>query len=208
MARWPNIVITDSNVRVFLQRPETDADGLFSLVESMRRLAAALKHARYSAVLPSSQQAIFLDWQDKLPLKLNEGHPVATGQLEGRTLQLSVVRGEDQFESLLRLYFRPHRERGLRLSPQNTPTGFWSVGQDIEFDDRAFDDAYVVKGWDPQRVKDLVSKDARVVLTELAAFGDVHCDDRRLELRRLSTETDTILHVIALCSRAANALGW
>ena len=66
-----------------------------------------------------------------------------SGERDGRAVTVTTWRGRDEYSATVEVCLRPGPELGLRIQPQNAPDGFWSVGQDIQFDDPVFDQAFV-----------------------------------------------------------------
>ncbi|MCB9674134.1 MAG: hypothetical protein H6737_03405 [Alphaproteobacteria bacterium] len=211
MARWPDIVVTDYSVRVHLKTAETSERGLQGLVDGMLRLAAALEVARRQVPVPDRLVAASESWgalAAELGCELEPWLPAVVGELDGRRLLLTAWRADQGYQGDLRMYFRPHRELGLRIRHQVEPDGYWSVGQDIQLDDPGFDKHFVIKGWDPMRVKALLGPEARKALLAAQECGNVHIDDERLHLRDLPLEADRVKEAIARATQLAEALGW
>lgn len=207
MARWPDVVVTDSSVRVHLKAHETDPERLMDLVERMRNLARTLSEARRAVGVPDALTSVVTAWAGIDDLELEPWLPALKGQLEGREVLVTIHRVDRGYRAELRLMLEPPRELGLRVRPQTGPDGYWSVGQDIQFDDAAFDRAYVVKGWDPDRVRDHLTPQVREALLAVQTVN-LMLDDRRLVLRGLSTDVRTVREALRDATRIADALGW
>lgn len=211
MARWPDVVITDYSVRVHLKRALSSERTLQDLVDGMLRLAAALEMARREVPVPLRLVDAVAAWgelSESLGLELEEWLPAMVGELGSRRVVLTTWRAEQGYQADLRLYFREHREVGLRVRPQLRPDGYWSVGQDIQFDDPDFDRAFVIKGWDPRRIRNLLGPEARQALLGALQSGHVQIDDKRLHLRDLPLEPEALGVAVDRALRIADALGW
>jgi hypothetical protein len=211
MARWPEIAITDDAVRVHLSRPEANTDRLQRLVDTMLDLADALEHARHAIEPPSQLAGLHKSWGDiasRYSLDLEPWLPGLAGMHQGRYIVVSPRRTTDGYCADLHLWFGAHSPTGLQLQPQTRPGGYWNVGQDIRTADDAVDHAYVIKGWDPGRVVDLLTDDARTALQALSELGVPDINDKRLHIEQLSLEPEVIEETLQLAHRLAEALGW
>ncbi|MEZ4322711.1 MAG: hypothetical protein R3F61_34910 [Myxococcota bacterium] len=211
MARWPDIVVTDYSVRVHLKRPETTERGLQDLVDSLLRLAAALEQARRQVPVPERLATVADDWgrlASELGLEHEAWLPAMVGVLDERRFVLTTWRADQGYQGDLRIYFRPHRELGLRVTPQVDPDGYWSVGQDIQFGDPDFDRLFVIKGWDPQRVRDLLNPEVRGALRDALESGHIQIDDQRLHFRDLPLDVPSLREAIRRARIVADTLGW
>lgn len=210
MARWPDVVITDYSVRVHLNAPLTTERDLQDFVDGLLRLASALEDARRTVAVPERLQVTARDWSALAEdgIALEAWLPALAGERDGRRLVVTAWRADAGYQADLRLYFRPHRDLGLRVRPQVEPDGYWSVGQDIQVEDEAFDQAFVIKGWDPGKVRGLLGEEARVALLDAARCGHLQIDDQRLHLRDLPLAEPAIRDAVASAIRVADALGW
>lgn len=208
---WRDVVVTDQSVRVHLRQPEASGDRLQTLVDAMLRLAGALERAREEVAPPSHLDALRPEWEalaSAHELAFEPWLPAASGQIDGRRVLLVPRRDAHGYTAELRLYFRDHPEMGFRLRPQTEPDGYWSVGQDIQVDDPVFDGAFVVKGWDPQRVRELLDAEVRGGLLQLAAAGSLEVDDRCLRVRNLPLRADELGPLVRVGLDVAERLGW
>ena len=208
--RWPDVVITDGSVRVHMRRPEPDPERLQALVDALLELAGALEHARTTVPPPPRLAPVVEAWRPlaaELDLTLEAWLPALSGTRDDREVLVTTWRGTAGYTAALRVQLRGERELGLRVQPQTAPDGFWSVGQDIQFEDPSFDRAFVVKGWDPELVRQLLDADAREALLALAAEGDLLVDDRMVRLRNMPTDPATVARALDLAERVATCLG-
>jgi hypothetical protein len=210
MGRFPDLVVTDYSVRVHLDRPLTTERALQGLVDGLIRLSAALEAGRQAVAVPERLEVVARDWAPLAVdgLVLEPWLPALVGVLDGRRLVVTAWRADEGYQADLRLYFRPHRDLGLRIRPQVEPDGYWSVGQDIQLDDDAVDRNFVIKGWDPGRVRDLLGPEARQALLAAAKCGHIQVDDQRLHLRDLSLDPGQVRAAILASVALADALGW
>ncbi len=212
LRRWKDVVVTDNSVRVHLPRPLARAEELRELVASLRSLAGALQAAR-RVVPPPTPLAPRCDaWRhlaDSLGLEFEPAFPGVAGRLDGRPLRVTPVRTTDGYSAEIRLGFREHARTGLRLRRQVEPDGYWSVGQDIQLGDAGFDRAFVVKGWDPDYVRELLSPPpVRQGLLALSQLGRLDLDDLRLHLGELPPDPARLEPVLVQAARTADGLGW
>lgn len=211
LSRWPDVVVTDQSVRVHLRQPESSGERLQALVNAMLRLCLALEKARQQVPVPPHLEGLAEDWApmlERFGLELEPWLPGASGEHEGRRIVLAPRREPEGYRVELRLAFQPHRESGLRVRPQVEPDGYWSVGQDIQVGDPPFDAAFVVKGWDPERIRALLGPSVRQGLVRLAASGTPELDDRGLRVRNLPLSAGDLEPIVATAIDIADGLGW
>lgn len=209
--RWPDVVVTDGTVRVHLRHPEASGDGLHALVDGMHHVATTLEEARRAVQPPAHLERLIEDWAPmalRLGLDLEPWLPAAVGIVDGRRLVLAPRRDEQGYAVELRLAFRTHPETGFRVRHQVEPDGYWSVGQDIQVDDARFDAAFVVKGWDPERIRRLLKPDVRQPLLALAEAGLVEADDRGLRVRHLPLAASELEPLVRTALTIPAGLGW
>jgi hypothetical protein len=211
LRRWRDVVITDQSIRVILERPLARTEDLRELVHGMRTLAADLAAARRRLPPPADLRPDTEGWRAlgrRLGLELEASFPGVAGALDGRSVRVTPVRAAEGYRAELRLGFRPHRRTGLRLRRQVEPDGYWSVGQDIQLGDPGFDAAFVVKGDDPEGVRELLSAPVREGLVALENVGRIDVDDRRLHVGALPADPNEIEPVVVQAARTAEAMGW
>jgi len=210
MRRWPDVVVTDHSVRVFLKKPEARGDRLQSLVDALLHLASTLEKARRDVDVPERLQAEASGWADlagALNLDVEPWLPALSGTLEGHRVVLAIRRQSGGYAAELRLRFGAPSDIGLRIRPQVEPDGYWSVGQDIQVGDARFDAAFVVKGYDPLTVRETLNATARDALMVLAATGPVEVDDKYLLVRGLPLSPATLSDLLATALSVARAMG-
>ena len=94
---------------------------------------------------------------------------------------------------------RTARLRGGAREHPGTP-------QDIVVGAPAFDDAFVVQGWDPGSVRQALGPEVRAALCALAAGARVHVDDARLEILGLPLDDDVLVDALRQAVAVARAL--
>jgi len=211
LERWPDLVITDASVRVMLRRPPARAGELHDLVDAMRALAAELVRARRAIPPPPPLGAQAAEWErlaQELGVTFEPAFPGVAGTLDGRPLRITTIRTEEGYRTELRLGFLPHRRTGLQVREQKGPDGYWSVGQDIQFGDASFDHAFVVKGYDPEQVRELLAPAVRERLVALTAAGRIDVDDLRLHAGGLPADPRRMAPIVRDAIVAADLLGW
>lgn len=210
--RWRDVVVTDESVRVLLSQPLATAAELQELVDDLRGLSSALGSARAAVDPPDALTAVSAGLQAmarERDLDFHAEYPAAGGVLDGRRVYVGPVRTENNYTGILRLGFRPHRTLGLQVLPQTEPDGYWSVGQDIQVGDDAFDDAFVVKGYDPQAVRELLTPELRAALCALIASGArLEVDDVRMSLTGAPLDADELERLLKIAETAAGHIGW
>lgn len=212
-ARWPDVMLTDHHVRVLLDRPEESAGDLGALVEGMRRLADRLVEQRKKVAPPAAVEGLVSAWTalgESHGLRVEAWLPALVGTVSGREVLLTVRREDDGWGSEIVVGCKPAREIGLRLDPQTSPDGYWSVGQDIQVGDVDFDRAFVIKGWNPTAVKSLLLQgDVRGRILGLAGSGLVlELDEQRLRLRKGPLDAASLDGVLREALAAVASLGW
>ncbi|MEQ1500850.1 MAG: hypothetical protein ABMB14_01400 [Myxococcota bacterium] len=211
LTRWRDLVVTDQSIRVYLSQPLARTAELRELVDGMRALASALAGARRALPPPVALRAATHGWAalaDRLGLGLEDAFPGIAGSSDGRSIRVTPVRTADGYGAELRLGFRPHRRTGLRLRPQVEPDGYWSVGQDIQLGDDGFDAAFVVKGDDPEGVRELLSPPVRAGLVTLGSAGRLDVDDLRLYVGGLPIDPTALGPIVTEAIRTAAGMGW
>jgi hypothetical protein len=211
IGRWPDVVLTDDDVQVYLRSPSDSSSELGALVDAMVRTAAAIDLARKEVRPPDDLVAILDPWTAlarSMALQIEPWMPCLTGTLDGRRVLVTAVREPDGYGTEVTLWFRPHPEIGLLLRPQIEPDGYWSVGQDIQVGNTLFDQAFVIKGYDPAGVIARLTPATRAQLLELRELGLLEVDDRGLTLRNPTLDPARLAPILRQVSAAAQALGW
>jgi hypothetical protein len=208
---WPRLVASDGQIRVDLPEPESTPQRLRALVDALLELAARLEQARADLPAPPGaceQVPAWVAAAGGLGLVCDTRYPALHGNFSGRRALAVVRRSDGGWATELTLWFKAHEETGLRIAPQRAPDGYWSVGQDIQLGDDAFDRAFVIKAWDPLWVSEAFDPDLRALLHALAAGAELEIDDRVLVIRRLPLDPTGFEARFALATQAADRLGW
>jgi hypothetical protein len=209
MAGWPDVVVTDQSIRVHLPKPEASTDRLERLVEHMVALSDAIATAR-QGVTPPERLAAHLDGLSKLSkalrLDLDPALPALKGHADGRRMSITPRRDGEGYRYNIRIYFEPSVDTGFRLSSQKAPDGYWSVGQDIQVNDPDFDTRFVVKGYDPFKVRAKLTPDVREQLLAMLSQHDIEVDDRCLHIRRVPSDMEILERTATQAMRAAALL--
>jgi hypothetical protein len=211
LTRWRDLVVTDHSVRIYLSQPPSRPQDLRDLVHGMRLVASRIAASRRRMPPPAPLARAVDGWAraaSALGLELEPSFPGIAGQLEGRPIRVTPIRTPDGYAAELRLGFRGHRRTGLRLRRQVEPDGYWSVGQDIQLADPPFDQRFVVKGYDPEGVRELLSPAVREGLLALDAVGEVDVDDLRLYVGKLPLQPAELVPIVVQATRTADAMGW
>jgi hypothetical protein len=209
--RWPDVVLTDHEVRVELSAAEPTADRLEELIRRMVALANAAETAREAVPVPEPLVPQVAGWTALAEARALEPLPSLPGMrgtIEGRGVLAAARRDHDGFAAEVRVTFRDHPSLGLVLLPQPEDAPFWVRGQDIEVGDRRFDDAFIVKGYSPQVVAARLSAEARERLLDLARSGRVEVDDHGIVVTGVGLDARFAERALDLALAAADALGW
>lgn len=211
LPRWPRLTVTDDHVQVRLRASLSRTSDLFALVDDLTALSAALVAARDTLPPPAGLSDTEAEWSalaDAHGLELDPAYPAVEGTVDGRRLRVWPTSTGAGFAAELRVVFQPHRAMGLQISPQLGPDGYWSVGQDIQVGDVHFDRRFVIKGWDPQAVRDMLTDEVREHLIVLDDHGRLEIDDVRLTLRDLPLDLPALGDLLKRAVAVAAALGW
>lgn len=212
LERWHRVIVTDQSVRVYMPRPLATTAELQELVDDLRALSTAIVEARRALPPPQRLEALCPTWRriaDRYGIEVEDAFPAVSGVVDGRRLFLWPVRTPDGYGAELRVVFRPHRHVGLQLHPQLHATGTEDItAQDIEVGDPPFDEAFVVKGYDPDRIRELLTPEARADLVALERTTRLEADDVRLHVTGLSLDDQAIVEAIDRALSAAAAMGW
>lgn len=206
--RQANLLVSDHHVRALLHRPATNPDELFGLITEMGALADALLAARSRVSAPSRLQALhglFADLASERGLTLDPQWPALHGQLGEHRIELAIRREADGYRAAITGWLREPLDLGFRLRRQVRPDGYWSVGQDIQVNDEAFDAAFVIKGYDPDTVRERLSGSCRRHLLGLSELGELVVDDHTLRISRLALDAGTLRDALdraAACLRS------
>lgn len=209
--RWPDLALTDHHVRVYLKQSESSAEALEDLVRAMDGVANALVEVRSGLSPPAGLMQWVGPWRTlagDLALAFEESFPAITGELDGLRVRVIARRAAERYVSEIRVMHAEPQTLGLRVVPQHGPDGYWSVGQDIQVDDQAFDRAFVIKGYDPDRIRDLLNDEVRGALLACLEIGPVELDDHVVQLGEAPLDPGDLADAVALAVKVARALNW
>jgi len=209
MSRWPDVVVTDQSVRVHLPRPESSGARLQGLVNAMIGLCDEIEAARHAIAPPERLLSLLPELEamgTRLGLEYDPWLPGLDGDLDGQRLSITPRRDGAGYSFDIRVYFPSPVDTGFRLSAQVAPDGYWSVGQDIQVGDEVFDNAFVIKGYDPLKVAERLTPEVRAALLDIRSNHDIEIDDRCLHIRRVKLDIATVDDVAVKASRATAAL--
>jgi len=210
-AQFKDVVIDDASIRVTSPTPITVEKRLQALIDDLKQLADALHAAREPAPLPAALAEVVPSWAaltEAHGLTLSPHRPAMSGALDGRTFHATCGRSEAGFAACLRVTWRDHRPTGLVLRPQRASDTPGSAGQDIQLGDPRFDDALVVKGYDPAAIRALLGGRAQAALTALARHGEISMTDRSLQINGLPTDAARLGPVLEQINALGAALDW
>lgn len=211
LALHPDLDLDDHHVSVTLTRAPSSARRLLELVQRMRALASALEQARAQLPPPPEMEAWIAPWAtlaDTLGLTLDRRLPALRGVLDGHEVQVGCVRRPDGYRADLRVVFHGHDPTGLVLTPQQGTQDVWTIGQDILVGDEAFDEAFVIKGYDPVRVREILTDEARAALLELLEAGRPVLDDQDLDVYEIPLDPDALETHLRQAVAVARGLRW
>jgi len=209
--RWPDVMVTDAWIQVYLKNPPTSESRVLELVTCMRDLADALQEAREALPTPEALTPVSSQWEQLAAatgLTFQGWLPGMNGKYDGRRVRIAVTRGGSDYRSEVRLEFHHHRGTGLLLRPQLAPDGYFNVGQDIQLGAEDFDAAFVIKGYDQQLIQEQLTEAVRAPLLEMVAVATVAVDDRELVISNGPLHPDALRRMLDLASDVAEALGW
>lgn len=201
--------LTDDQLRLRLRREPSRAATLVAMVEQIERVAEALEAARYAIAPPEELQRWVEPWSlvaDQLDLGLVPSLPALQGRFGDHLVEVSPEWREGGWRARICVMFDPHEITGLRLDPQQAPDGYQHVGQDIQIGDPEFDEAFVIKGFDPQDVRARLSSAVRASILELTRHGALSLTDHRLCLSGTSGDPRDLIELLPRVRRVADAV--
>ena len=111
--------------------------------------------------------------------KLSDANLTVAANAHGRTATINLVRDSPS-------------DIGLLVSDQRRTDVANIAGQDIEVGEPLFDDAFIIKGYDPDQIRTLLDDNTRAALLRLKQISRVRIDDHALTLRNISVQSTTI----------------
>lgn len=186
--RVQDVQLSDERVRVRLRRPPSTSSQLGQLVDLLEAAARVMEEAAAEAARPD----VVCAWRPRLQalaashgLTLDTERVQLDGALAGWPVQVVPNHVGGRWCLWLGVQFDPDVDTGLRVHPQR-PDEDSADGQDIVVGHPAFDDAFVVKGYDPEAVRTRLDATVRDALLALSTLGPVSMDDHGLVVRHLS----------------------
>jgi hypothetical protein len=209
IAKWPGVVITDNAVQVHLTHPPATSHAVMALVNFMVELAMSIDARRMQLEAPGELADWIEPWAglaERKGLDFEPNIPAISGSVDRRRI-LVIPRRDSQgkLHSELQIFFRPHRRTGIRLVPQGSEV---VVGQDIQVGNIAFDNVFIIKGYDPAVVRELLDDSVQQALLALSELSETEIDDRRILSRRLPLEPEALFDAIRLAEAVADSLHW
>ncbi len=197
------VIVTDDAVFAFLRSAPTRSEHLERVLQAMFSLANAIEVSRVEDV-----RAAPVDWPDAaadLGLTVTS-RPSITGILNGFPVDVVPTRSGDDAVAWVRLTFPHPKDHGFILRTHRHHDDPWTAGQAIDTGDPAFDDAFVVKGYDPEAIRARLIE-ARPQLMTLHQRGSLAIDDHGLELRGAPMQRDALVAAVYEAFEAVAALG-
>lgn len=191
--RWPGLRITDYTVRVHLNHPIILQSTLHQLVLDLCRIANILEARRIASQPPPYAAALTSDWNRIAPaynLTLEPNVPVLLGKLSDANL--TVAPNAHGRTATINLVRNSPSDIGLLVSDQRRTDVANIAGQDIEIGEPLFDDAFIIKGYDPDQIRTLLDDTTCATLLRLKQISRVRIDDHALTLRNISVQSTTI----------------
>lgn len=193
--------LTDERLRLRLRRPPSTAQALGALVQQLEDAASVIEDAAVTVPRPQTVQdwvPLLVDVAEPRGLQVDLARVSLRGALAGWPLVVVPNHRGGTWCVWLTLRFAPDVDTGLRVHPQRDPEGDGD-GQDIVVGDRAFDDAFVVKGYDPEAVRSRLDHETRKALLQLLRLGPVYLDDHGLTVRAMTVSAlDAALEQVAI----------
>lgn len=193
--RCPDVLITDNQVRLHLSRAPSRPAQLAAVVEHLEAMAEALEAAREAILPPPELEAWVEPWAEvatTLDLGFVPTLPALRGRLGDHLVEVSPELVDGVWRARVCVLFDPEEATGLLIEPQHAPDGYQFVGQDIQVGDPPFDDAFVIKGFDPEEVRARLHDEVRSGLLRLAARGVLRLTDHQLRLSGASGRAEDL----------------
>lgn len=203
---WKGLSINDHAITVTLKRPIAIPDRLSELVGTLISLADALTKAR-STLKPSKEaEKRVEEWQTiskRLGLDFEKSGPAFSGVVDGSLIDVNTNLGNAARVTIL---FEAPLQVGLGLYPQSTDDVIGSSGQDIDLHNQQLDDAFIIKGYDPEQIRSSLTQSTQEKLVQLSTLGTLRVDDDGLEMTATSPESTALSGTLDLMIGVASAL--
>ncbi|MCB9663036.1 MAG: hypothetical protein H6732_02910 [Alphaproteobacteria bacterium] len=211
LGRTAEVQLTDDGIQARLRRPPPSDRALTELVASLRRLAEALEQARAAMPAPAALTHLIPAWgalAGELGLVLDPGRPALHGTLGEVEVHVVPVRQGAGWCADVRAWLPPHPPTGLRVWPEDHRRPLRRHGQDIALGDPVFDEAFVVQGYDPRVIVQILGPEARRALLALAEEVPLRLTDAALEVQQAPLDPERLGTVVRGVVATASALRW
>lgn len=184
--RVDDLRIHDEHIRVKVRRPPRTIEALERLVSDLERLAEALELS--SLEVPATE--MLADWgvcvrelADHYGLPEPDRGLRLVGERDGIQLDVCPYWDREQWRGWVRVRFGVAASSPFHIESRG-PDHRDRAGQDILIDDPAFDDAFAVKGYDPDSIRRKLTPEVCSRLMTLAQRCDVALNSYQLLCRR------------------------
>ncbi|CAN5902061.1 hypothetical protein BH11MYX2_BH11MYX2_21890 [soil metagenome] len=191
------LYIGDAMIRIECPGDVIDVETLQPRVAEIVALARALVAAWRAGPPSAEERAIEPVWRplcEQKRLALDARGMRATGEKNDLAMRVEVELDEKKgFETVVETSFDPPLAVSLELQTEGTFSGIKKLfgGQDIEVGHAQFDKTFVVKGKDPQLVKQMLNTDACThILEVLGRATALRIDDNHVQLRLTGVVAD------------------
>jgi hypothetical protein len=192
-SRWPGLRINDYAVRINLVNPIILQSTLHQLVLDLCHIANTLEKRRIISQPPPYAAALSSDWNriaQPRNLRMEPNGPVIFGNLGSAVIAIAPnAHGRSATINVVR---EMPNDIGLLISDQRRADVENIAGQDILVGDGLFDDAFIIKGYDPDQIRTLLDLSTREAILRLKQISRVRIDDHALTLRNISVSTTVI----------------
>lgn len=194
----PDVRVVDNGLRLRLRHAPARPVDLRRLVDDLRAAAAALEAARDELDAPAPVGAVLPLIRSVAAthgLVVRPKRVMAAGAVGGVELAVMPAWGAHGVTLRVAVDLSLGADLGLRLSPA-TDDGTQGL-QDLLVGDPPFDDAFIVRGYDPEAVRQRLHPSLRTHLLRLAALGRVVADEHGIEVLDLPAEREGVDEVIS-----------
>ena len=162
-------------------------------------------HEAWRALPPSPEELrITPSWQEaanRWGLSFDARSMTLLGNVDAIAVRCEVVLEGESYSTMMSASFEPPLGVDLELKTQSALSTITKVfgSQDIEVGDHLFDKKYVVKGKDPERVKQIFSSTARegiIMLDDVSAKLEVNDDLVTIELLGTNANAEELVRVL------------
>jgi hypothetical protein len=208
VALSPDLDLDDERLRIRLARAPSKVGELGAIVEALEGAAIGLEAARGAGPpTPGSDWAAGWGTLRDRGFLLAPEMPSLTGTAAGWPVEIVPTWVGGTWLAWVAVHFDPDEDSGLLVVPQRAPAQDIRDGQDIRIGDPEFDDAFVVKGYDPGAVRTRLGPEVQAPLLRLRREGRVSLDDYRLVVAGVSPEVEVLVRVLDLVEDLAALVG-